>query len=129
MEKLKYFAMALLVAVSAGFVSCSDDDDNGGAGGNAPGSSIVGTWEGHNYNYTERIVFTAEGGYMSVTTFDDPSTSSQSESGTYTADGKNLTIYTDSGWGYPYVDEYEYAIEGDRLTLYEPGSTYVYYRQ
>ena len=27
MEKLKYFAMALLVAVSAGFVSCSDDDD------------------------------------------------------------------------------------------------------
>ena len=28
MEKLKYFAMALLVAVSAGFVSCSDDDDN-----------------------------------------------------------------------------------------------------
>ena len=49
MEKLKYFAMALLVAVSAGFVSCSDDDDNGGAGGDGPGSLIYASFGRHHY--------------------------------------------------------------------------------
>ena len=34
-------------------------------------------------------------------------------------------IYTDYGWGYPYVNEY--VIDGDKLTLYVPSYIYVYY--
>lgn len=45
MEKLKYLSFALLIALCAGFVSCSDDeDDEPDGGGN--GSGIVGMWQG-----------------------------------------------------------------------------------
>lgn len=44
MEKLKYFSFALLVALCAGFVSCSDDDDEEKGG-------LVGVWQGESVDY------------------------------------------------------------------------------
>ncbi len=45
MEKLKYFSLVLMVALCAGFTSCSDDDDDEPAGGGDAGG-IVGMWQG-----------------------------------------------------------------------------------
>lgn len=46
MGKLKYLSYAILIALSSGFVSCSDDEDegNGSNGVNAP-SALIGMWE------------------------------------------------------------------------------------
>ncbi|MBQ9077172.1 MAG: lipocalin family protein [Muribaculaceae bacterium] len=53
MEKLKYFGLVLMVALCAGFVSCSDDDDEENAA--ATGGSLVGTWQGVTSYVCEKI--------------------------------------------------------------------------
>lgn len=53
MEKLKYFSFVLLVALCAGFTSCSDDDDDEPAGGGNAGG-IVGVWQGVTSYFCEK---------------------------------------------------------------------------
>ncbi len=132
MKTLRQIAMLLIVAaLNAGLASCSDDDDNGGASGNADSASIVGTW-GRNSgsSYYEEITFTLDGAYSSITT--DISTGEvldvNTAYGTYSISNGKLTIHTDSGWGYLYEDEYDYIINGNILTLREPGYEYIYIR-
>lgn len=49
MKHLKLFmTLLMLVSVSVGFVSCSDDDDN-----KAGGNSLLGTWQMVKYVHTE----------------------------------------------------------------------------
>lgn len=53
MEKLKYLSFALIIALCAGFVSCSDDDDEP-AGQSGDISMLIGTWEPTSYYYCEK---------------------------------------------------------------------------
>ncbi len=121
MEKLKYFAMALLVTVSAGFVSCSDDDDNGGAGstGETPAAGIVGLWrsqEDSNVFYA----FSDDGNYEYA--LKGSSGFILTRGGTYTFENGVLKLHCNSvsGGNFEFPDEddeYVCVFEGGEMIL------------
>lgn len=108
MKKLKYLSFALLIALCAGFVSCSDDDDDEpGQGGDV--SMLIGTWEPTSYYYCTKAngkvmeenrdmgglliqVFTEDG-----TVYGYRQDHSLSKTETYSYNNGKLTIIDDDG--------------------------------
>lgn len=112
MKKLKLFLMMLIAAVGVcNFVSCDKDDDKGGA------SSIVGTWEDRDEYGYDRYTFSSNGSYTWVVEEYDKGGSTDIEYGTYTYDGKHLTL-RDS---YGYTDTFDVVISGNKMTWYVEG--------
>ncbi len=113
MKKLLWFLLplTLLVGVSFGFVSCSDDDDDTG---------IVGTWS------------ELDGDELITITFKSDGTGTITEkwhSGTFTykmTDKRSgtMTVKEEGSYsGYSYY-VYTFRIEGDTLYVYEEGDRY-----
>ena len=111
--------MLLLVAVSAGFASCSDDDDDEDKGGG--NDSIVGTWEYQEYDdgylyecyqFFEDGTFTC---YVIESSGDFEQSASGSETGTYKLQGSKITLYHTDGR----IRVYDYYLKGDKLIIAE----------
>lgn len=119
MKKLKLFLMMFIAAVSVcGFVSCDKDDDEGGS------SSIVGTWEDRDEYGYDRYTFSSNGSYTWVVE-EYGKGGADYESGTYTYDGKKLTLYSSDGWD----DTFDVTVSGNKMTWHVEGETYVYTRK
>ena len=131
MEKLKYFAMALLVAVSAGFVSCSDDDE---AGANEYNNlSIGGTWltgATDNPPYYQ-LVFGGDGNFAWTHVKTQYSTG-EAIWGTYKVnpDKSTVELVWDPTEGVEGESTYIYSLSQDRLSMENimTAETYVFYR-
>lgn len=112
MKHLKLFmTLLMLVSVSVGFVSCSDDDDN-----KADGNSLLGTWQMVKSVYTEN-------GTIERTI---NSTEDLEEDGFYvwlTVEKEMLymssNIETDKD---DYEEPYTYKVNGDKLILTDANS-------
>ena len=118
MRKLKLF---LLLFVAAGSIysltACKDKDDD-----KNDSSSIVGTWEDRYEDGYDRITFNADGSYT-WTLVDDKGT--DTEYGTYTYDGRNLTLKNSDGDS----DTFDVTISGNEMIWNVEGERYVYIRQ
>ncbi len=145
MERLKYFSFALLIALCAGFVSCSDDDDDepGQGGQTGDASMLIGTWEPTSYYYCYKIngkiveenrsmeglliqVFTEDGicyGYHQDKT-------TLSKSGTYTYNNGKVTVTDEDGdveqYNVSFQSETELIFEGNASAEYEGTKHEVY---
>lgn len=121
MKKLKLLLMMFIAAVGVcNFVSCDKDDDKGGA------SSIVGTWEDRDEDGYDRYTFSSDGSYTWVVEEYDKSGGADTEYGTYTYDGKILTLHNST---YGWTDQFDVIISGNKMTWHVEGETYVYTRK
>ena len=119
MKKLKLFLMLFIAAVSVcNFVSCDKDDDKGGA------SSIVGTWEDRDEYGYDCYTFSSNGSYTWVVE-EYGKGGADTEYGTYTYDGKHLTLRDSDG----YTDTFDVTISGNKMTWYVEGEICVYIRK
>ena len=119
MKKLKLFLLMFVAAVGmCNLTSCKDDDDKSGA------ASIVGTWEweeaGNGY---DRFIFNADGSYRNIG--EDYEMGTWTEFGTYTYDGRSLTLKTSDG----NVDTFDVIVSGNEMIWYVEGERFVYVRQ
>lgn len=119
MKIFKLFLLLFVVAVSAFcLTSCKDDDDKGGD------SSIVGTWEWEeSENGYDRYIFNADGSYKNI--MEEYGKGTWTEFGTYTYDGRKLTLKTSDGD----VDTFDVIVSGNEMIWYVEGERYVYIRQ
>ncbi len=117
MRKLKLFLLLFIAAVGmCNLTSCKDDDDKGTA------TSIVGTWEEKETDGYDRYIFNADGSYKNIM---EDRKGTWIEFGTYTYDGRNLTLRSSDGD----VDTFDVIISGNEMIWYVEGEHYVYIRQ
>lgn len=118
MRKLKLFLLLFIAAVGmCNLTSCKDDDDKGTA------TSIVGTWEEKETDGYDRYIFNADGSYKNI--MEEYGKGTWTEFGTYTYDGRNLTLRSSDGD----VDTFDVTILGNEMIWYVEGERYVYIRQ
>ncbi len=128
MEKLKYFSIVLVVALCAGFTSCSDDDDdeNGGS------DSLVGVWQGESVDtsyrngvmYDEdresvRIELKGDGSYVYYD-YEEEYGWDEGETGTWYQSGNKLVICEDGDED----DALELNIVDHRTIVHEENDSY-----
>ncbi|MBQ9077176.1 MAG: lipocalin family protein [Muribaculaceae bacterium] len=129
MEKLKYFGLVLMVALCAGFVSCSDDDDDENGGSNG----MVGVWQGEEVNYDyyngelvetrineERIDVKDDGTYVFYEKEDGEW--EEGEVGTWVLSDGKFIIYEDGDTEYPVV----FTVVDQRTIVSEESESYSY---
>ena len=103
MKTLRVLSMLVcLLAISAGFVSCSDDDNSGGVG------SLVGTWE---IIGVELYFYDSSGELVEMEEYDD--------------DGSRFTLYED-GTGVEDGSYFEWSLSSNQLTLFDGGENIIY---
>ena len=116
MKIFKLFLLFFIAAVATcNLIACKDKDDD------KNNSSIVGTWEDRYEDGYDRITFNADGSYT-WTLVDDKGT--DTEYGTYTYDGRNLTLKDSDGD----TDTYDVTVSGNEMIWYVEGERWVYTR-
>lgn len=112
MQKLKLLLLFFVTTLGAfQLTSCKDDDD-------ASGSSIVGTWVNQDEYGSTTVTFYPDGRFVESWTESNGKTGY--DSGSYTYDGKTLTMLYDDG----YRDSYSgVVVSGNRLSF--DGTVYV----
>lgn len=116
MKRFKFILLLLAGVIAAcNFTACKDDDDKQ--------NSIVGTWVSNDGSGYECYTFTANGEYTNE--WRESSGKSGFDSGTYTYDGKNLTLRDSDG----YSGTYSVTISGNQMVWNVDGERWVYIRK
>lgn len=123
MKKLRLILLMAVAAIAAcNFTACKDDGEGSG--------SIVGTWKWQDSDGSyETYTFNADGSYTNVCYETDkgPNSYPVTDRGTYTYDGKTLTVNSQT-YGWTATDTV--TVSGNRLIFdYGDGETSTYIRQ
>lgn len=106
MQKLKLFLLFFVATVTAcNFTSCKDDDDDNAS------SSIVGTWVLNADYETVTVTFMANGRFTESWTESNGKVGT--DSGSYTYDGKTLTLIYDDGT----AESGPVTVSGNKMTV------------